>query len=119
MDLHGNVLVTCKRSCCDCGRAPANICNHTNLCPGGFTNRMDGNVSSEPFVKVYDIRTFRSLSPISYQPAPFLLKFLPNFSDTLVVLSQTGSFRMVEAQGGPADMNFFQVPLAMFATHRT
>ncbi|GFY60287.1 PAN2-PAN3 deadenylation complex catalytic subunit PAN2, partial [Trichonephila inaurata madagascariensis] len=71
-DVHGNQLVTC-----------------------GFSSRR-GDLSVERFLKVYDLRIMKSMSPISMVFPPLLLRFVPAYSSRLCVVSQTGQFQMVD-----------------------
>lgn len=71
-DVHGNQLVTC-----------------------GFSSRR-GDLSVERFLKVYDLRVMKSMSPISMVFPPLLLRFVPAYSSRLCVVSQTGQFQMVD-----------------------
>ena len=57
-----------------------------------------GKLFIDPFVKVYDIRTYRQLSPIPFPAGAFMLKFHPKFSSTLLIASQTGQFQLSDIQ---------------------
>ncbi|XP_055936356.1 PAN2-PAN3 deadenylation complex catalytic subunit PAN2-like [Argiope bruennichi] len=71
-DVHGNQLVTC-----------------------GFSARR-GELSVDQFLKVYDLRVMKSMSPIPMMFPPLLLRFVPAYSSRLCVVSQTGQFQMVD-----------------------
>ncbi|XP_054716046.1 PAN2-PAN3 deadenylation complex catalytic subunit PAN2-like [Uloborus diversus] len=71
-DVHGNQLVSC-----------------------GFSAR-HGELSVERFLKVYDLRVMKSMSPIPMMFPPLLLRFVPAYSSRLCVVSQTGQFQMVD-----------------------
>eukprot|EP00124_Ichthyophonus_hoferi_P000743 Ihof_evm3s30 gene=Ihof_evmTU3s30 len=78
----------------------------------GFSNRC-GQYVVDAYVKVYDIRTLRVVSLLQFAPGPALLKFLPNNSGHLGVVSQAGQFQIMDTQkttvGGmysyPVDMD--------------
>ncbi|XP_035212359.1 PAN2-PAN3 deadenylation complex catalytic subunit PAN2-like isoform X2 [Stegodyphus dumicola] len=71
-DVHGNQLVTC-----------------------GFSSR-HGELSVERFLKVYDLRVMKSMSPIPMMFPPLLLRFVPAYTSRLCAVSQTGQFQMVD-----------------------
>lgn len=71
-DVHGNQLITC-----------------------GFSSR-HGDLSVERFLKVYDLRVMKSVSPIPMMFPPLLLRFIPAYSSRLCVVSQTGQFQMID-----------------------
>jgi len=91
MDMSGNYLVTC-----------------------GYSERY-GQYTCDPFVKVYDVRTFRPLAPVSYPPGAHFVRFHPRFSSTLFMVSQLGSFQLAEVGGGSGSMGFFQADFGGYA----
>ncbi|KAL4222806.1 poly(A)-specific ribonuclease [Mactra antiquata] len=74
-DIHGNLLVTC-----------------------GFSSRV-GNLTPDRYLKMYDIRMMRSMSPLQLMIDPTFLRFVPTYSSRLAVVSQVGQFQVVEATG--------------------
>ncbi len=56
-----------------------------------------GGVVSDRFLKVYDVRMLRALSPVQVVGEPFLLRFLPAFSSQLAVISAMGQLQILDA----------------------
>ncbi|XP_046443074.1 PAN2-PAN3 deadenylation complex catalytic subunit PAN2-like isoform X2 [Daphnia pulex] len=85
-DVHNNLIVTC-----------------------GFSSRQ-GGVVSDRFLKIYDVRMLRALSPVPVVGEPFLLRFLPAFSSQLAVISAMGQLQVLDA-AAPASsaLQLFQV----------
>ncbi|ETE73882.1 PAB-dependent poly(A)-specific ribonuclease subunit 2, partial [Ophiophagus hannah] len=65
-DVHGNLLVTC-----------------------GFSSRMNG-LACDRFLKVYDLRMLRAITPLQVHIDPLFLKFIPTYTSRLAIISQTG-----------------------------
>lgn len=65
-DVHGNLLVTC-----------------------GFSSRMNG-LACDRFLKVYDLRMLRAITPLQVHIDPLFLKFIPTYTARLAIISQTG-----------------------------
>lgn len=65
-DVHGNLLVTC-----------------------GFSSRMNG-LACDRFLKVYDLRMMRAITPLQVHVDPLFLKFIPTYTSRLAIISQTG-----------------------------
>lgn len=86
-DVHGNLLVTC-----------------------GFSNRL-GNLAVDRFLKVYDLRVNRAVSPIPVMLDPLLLRFVPAFTSRLAIVSQTGQLQFVET-GTSSESSTYQVNTA-------
>ncbi|XP_057379183.1 PAN2-PAN3 deadenylation complex catalytic subunit PAN2-like isoform X3 [Daphnia carinata] len=85
-DVHNNLVVTC-----------------------GFSSRL-GGVVPDRFLKIYDVRMLRSLSPVSVVGEPFLLRFLPAFSSQLAVISAMGQLQILDAAAPAASaLQLFQV----------
>ena len=51
-----------------------------------------GDLSVERFLKVYDLRVMKSVSPIPMMFPPLLLRFIPAYSSRLCVVSQVIAF---------------------------
>ncbi|XP_060593443.1 PAN2-PAN3 deadenylation complex catalytic subunit PAN2-like [Ruditapes philippinarum] len=83
-DIHGNLLVTC-----------------------GFSSRV-GNLTPDRYLKMYDLRMMRSMSPLQLIIDPTFLRFVPTYSSRLAVVSQVGQFQVIEATG-TASLNMYQV----------
>lgn len=70
-----------------------------------------GQLFVDPLVRVYDVRTMRSLPPIAFPTGPSMLKFHPKFYSTVVIVSQNGQFQLCDVQGDPsmASMQYYQI----------
>ncbi|XP_075757995.1 PAN2-PAN3 deadenylation complex catalytic subunit PAN2 isoform X2 [Pelodiscus sinensis] len=81
-DVHGNLLVTC-----------------------GFSSRMNG-LACDRFLKVYDLRMMRAITPLQVHVDPLFLKFIPTYTSRLAIISQTGQCQFCEPTGlaSPADI---------------
>ena len=81
--------------------------------PGTFINYLLnrlGGVVSDRFLKIYDVRMLRSLSPVSVVGEPFLLRFLPAFSSQLAVISAMGQLQVLDAAAPSSSaLQLFQV----------
>ncbi|XP_048246742.1 PAN2-PAN3 deadenylation complex catalytic subunit Pan2-like isoform X1 [Haliotis rufescens] len=82
-DLHDHLLVTC-----------------------GFSNRM-GNLQADRFLKVYDMRVMRAVAPIQVSIDPTFLRFVPNYSNKLAVVSQVGHFQLVDPNNTMSNSSMF------------
>jgi hypothetical protein len=67
------------------------------LVTGGIKRRGDQQ-SMDTYVQVFDIRTMRPLSPLSFLPGVAALSFTPKFQSTIVVASPQGQFQMLDAE---------------------
>ncbi|XP_012943481.1 PAN2-PAN3 deadenylation complex catalytic subunit Pan2 isoform X2 [Aplysia californica] len=77
-DIHDNLLITC-----------------------GFSNRMNA-LTPDRLLRVYDMRVMRAMAPIQVSMDPTFLRFVPSIPNHIVVVSQMGSFQLVETiSGGP------------------
>ncbi|KAL5006808.1 hypothetical protein ScPMuIL_015614 [Solemya velum] len=71
-DLQGNHLITC-----------------------GYANRMN-NLAIDRFLMVFDMRVMRAMAPIQVIIDPLFLRFLPTYSNTLALVSQTGQVQLID-----------------------
>ncbi|KAG0202360.1 poly(A)-specific ribonuclease [Mortierella sp. GBA30] len=85
LDVSGNLIVTC-----------------------GFSERQ-GTLIIDPLVKVYDMRTMRSLAPIPFPNGPSFLKMHPKLSTTICIASQTGQFQMCDVGNLTTGIQFYQI----------
>lgn len=75
----------------------------------GWTKRSD-LLYSDPFIKVFDLRAVKPLTPVHFVPGPFLCKFHPTMNCTLVVVSQLGAFQFINfLDHETIDPNLYQV----------
>ncbi|KAM4699078.1 PAN2-PAN3 deadenylation complex catalytic subunit PAN2 [Discoglossus pictus] len=81
-DVHGNLLVTC-----------------------GFSSRMNG-LACDRFLKVYDLRMMRAITPLQVHVDPLFLRFIPTYTSRLAIISQRGECQFCEPTGlaSPADV---------------
>ncbi|ORZ06801.1 ubiquitin carboxyl-terminal hydrolase-domain-containing protein, partial [Lobosporangium transversale] len=90
LDVSGNLIVTC-----------------------GFSERQ-GTLIIDPLVKVYDMRTMRSLAPIPFPNGPSFLKMHPKLSTTVCIASQTGQFQMCDVGNFTTGIQFYQINTASY-----
>ena len=65
-DVHGNLLATC-----------------------GFSGRLTG-LACDRFLKVYDLRMMRAITPLQVHVDPAFLRFIPTYTSRLAIISQSG-----------------------------
>ncbi|XP_065317257.1 PAN2-PAN3 deadenylation complex catalytic subunit PAN2-like isoform X2 [Gordionus sp. m RMFG-2023] len=65
----------------------------------GFYER-NGMINYERFIKVFDIRTYKTLPPIQINIDPFTLKFLHTYTERLLVLAQNGNYQLIDPKAG-------------------
>lgn len=65
-DVHGNLLATC-----------------------GFSSRLTG-LACDRFLKVYDLRMMRAITPLQVHVDPAFLRFIPTYTSRLAIISQSG-----------------------------
>ncbi|PAV84040.1 hypothetical protein WR25_14468 isoform A [Diploscapter pachys] len=76
-DVHGNKIITC-----------------------GCSMRQN-SIHGDPYVKVYDIRTFKALPPVPFTFAPLFTRFMPTFCDSrIVIVSQLGQVQITDLNDG-------------------
>ena len=63
----------------------------------------------DPIVKLFDLRTMRSFTQIQFDQGPFLTRFHPVFSSSLLVVSQVGLFQRYELHGASYSADTFQL----------
>ncbi|KAF9380588.1 poly(A)-specific ribonuclease [Podila verticillata] len=90
LDVSGNLIVTC-----------------------GFSDRQ-GTLVIDPMVKVYDMRTMRSLAPLPFPNGPSFLKMHPKLSTTVCIASQTGQFQMCDVGNLSSGIQFYQINTASY-----
>ncbi|KAI7828196.1 ubiquitin carboxyl-terminal hydrolase-domain-containing protein, partial [Gamsiella multidivaricata] len=90
LDVSGNLIVTC-----------------------GFSERQ-GALIIDPLVKVYDMRTMRSLAPIPFPNGPSFLKMHPKLSTTVCIASQTGQFQMCDVGNLTTGIQFYQISTSSY-----
>nr|XP_025139538.1 PAN2-PAN3 deadenylation complex catalytic subunit PAN2 isoform X13 [Bubalus bubalis] len=81
-DVHGNLLATC-----------------------GFSSRLTG-LACDRFLKVYDLRMMRAITPLQVHVDPAFLRFIPTYTSRLAIISQSGQCQFCEPTGlaNPADI---------------
>ncbi|XP_040281530.1 PAN2-PAN3 deadenylation complex catalytic subunit PAN2 isoform X1 [Bufo bufo] len=81
-DVHGNLVVTC-----------------------GFSSRMNV-LACDRFLKVYDLRMMRAITPLQVHVDPLFLRFVPTYTSRLAIISQRGQCQFCEPTGlaSPADI---------------
>lgn len=65
-DVHGNLLAAC-----------------------GFSSRLTG-LACDRFLKVYDLRMMRAITPLQVHVDPAFLRFIPTYTSRLAIISQSG-----------------------------
>lgn len=63
----------------------------------------------DPLVKVYDLRTMRSLPPIPFSSGPAFMHVLPKHPSTVAVISTQGLINIVDVSNPRAISEFYQV----------
>ncbi|KAG5340326.1 hypothetical protein C0989_002137 [Termitomyces sp. Mn162] len=69
----------------------------------------------DPLVKIYDLRTMRSLPPIAFSSGPAFIHVLPKRASTIVIVSNQGLVNIVDVVN-PAASEFYQLDLASYVT---
>ncbi|KAK3789394.1 hypothetical protein RRG08_005542 [Elysia crispata] len=81
-DIHDNLLITC-----------------------GFSPR-GMSLAPDRLLMVYDMRVMRAMAPIQVSMDPTFLRFIPTIPNHIIVVSQLGSFQLVETiTGGGMNTN--------------
>ncbi|KAJ3333266.1 poly(A)-specific ribonuclease [Blyttiomyces sp. JEL0837] len=92
MDVVGNIMVTC-----------------------GFSNRA-GQLVMDPMIKLYDVRTMKSLPPLAFPAGPSFLKLHPNLSSTIFAGSQGGQFQICDITNPDSNIQFYQADISGYLT---
>ena len=78
------------------------------------------SIHPDPFIKVFDMRTMRQLSPLTFgagrggaHSAPALLSFFPNYTSTIMAAAPGGSMCLMDAKGDGSDTHYLQVWLCI------
>ncbi|KAJ3043872.1 poly(A)-specific ribonuclease [Rhizophlyctis rosea] len=79
----------------------------------GFSLRK-GAMVVDPMVKLFDIRTMKSLPPLPFPVGPSLLKFHPKLSGTILAASQSGQFQICDVANQSSNVSFFQADISGF-----
>ncbi|ORX52131.1 hypothetical protein BCR36DRAFT_582638 [Piromyces finnis] len=82
--------------------------NNNILATCGFSQR--GNMALDPMIKLFDIRTMKSLDPISLENGPSFLKFHPKYSSMLTSISQSGELIIVNINQ-PSEIEYYDIPI--------
>ncbi|KAG6850532.1 hypothetical protein H0H93_012148 [Arthromyces matolae] len=69
----------------------------------------------DPLVKIYDLRTMRSLPPIAFSSGPAFLQVLPKRASTIAIVSSQGLVNVVDILN-PTASEFYQLDLASYIT---
>lgn len=77
-DVHGNLLAAC-----------------------GFSSRLTG-LACDRFLKVYDLRMMRAITPLQVHVDPAFLRFIPTYTSRLAIISQSGMMGAVLGITGAA-----------------
>lgn len=79
-DVHGNLLAAC-----------------------GFSSRLTG-LACDRFLKVYDLRMMRAITPLQVHVDPAFLRFIPTYTSRLAIISQSGMKGMQDWVGNVTGM---------------
>ena len=66
----------------------------------GFFHRIAPSVMIDSLIHVYDLRSLREITPLSFPSGPVLLQFMPKLSSTVLAAAQSGAFQMVDYTHG-------------------
>jgi PAB-dependent poly(A)-specific ribonuclease subunit 2 len=69
--------------------------NNDLLVTCGWSQRA-GQMFVDSMLRVYDLRTYRQLTPISFPAGACFLQFMPKLSSTLMIASQSGQFQLID-----------------------
>ncbi|KAJ3219092.1 poly(A)-specific ribonuclease [Dinochytrium kinnereticum] len=108
MDISGNTLITCGFSV----RWVLGYLDHLIL----RSKKRGDQMMIEPMIKLYDIRTMRSLPPIPFPAGPYFLKFHPTLSSTVFTSSQTGQLQICDIESPSTNVQFYQVDIPTYMT---
>ncbi|THH06212.1 hypothetical protein EW145_g4234 [Phellinidium pouzarii] len=70
----------------------------------------------EPLVKVYDIRSFKALPPVSFSAGPGFINLLPRRSSSVVVTSTMGLINIVDTSNPGDGGEFYQLDVPSYVS---
>lgn len=70
----------------------------------------------DPLVKVYDLRTMRSLPPIPFSSGPAFIHVLPKQVSTVAIVSTQGLINIVDVSNPKAISEFYQLDIGSYVT---
>ena len=79
-----------------------------SLCCSGLISIRQSRPFPDPLVKIYDLRTMRSLSPIAFSSGPAFIHVLPKRASTIVIVSNQGLVNIVDVVNPAAASEFYQ-----------
>ncbi|KAK6463024.1 ubiquitin carboxyl-terminal hydrolase-domain-containing protein [Scheffersomyces coipomensis] len=89
-DVHDNLIATCGASI----RARRYYHNHHGH--HGQNSGVNSELTLDPLVNLFDIRTKKSLAPIPFPAGASAVKFVPKLSNTAVIASNSGQLQFVD-----------------------
>ncbi|KDQ59577.1 hypothetical protein JAAARDRAFT_77653 [Jaapia argillacea MUCL 33604] len=75
-----------------------------------------GRPFPDPLVKVYDIRTFRPLSPVPFSDGPAFINLLPKRPSSVIVTSNQGLINIVDVSNPNKTSEFYQLDSPSFVS---
>lgn len=93
-DVHGNLLAAC-----------------------GFSSRLTG-LACDRFLKVYDLRMMRAITPLQVHVDPAFLRFIPTYTSRLAIISQSGMKGVALGRAGERTRPPEVISICLFAGDR-